>query len=539
MSDDDLWVPLADPSKLSEHIDFPLKTPPTTNGQGADDDAEAMACEITKRRAERERKKKQTIAEKLIEIGTDERFCELFHTPDGEAYCDWYGDGHRETHPLRSQGCKALLRREYYLRHKGSPNAEAMTQAIEMLTARALYDGECHSIFLRMAHVDDAIYLDLCDKEWRAVEITEDGWKVTDEPPVRFVRKKKMLPIPEPENGGEIATLGGLCDHLNLDPESQEYKLLASWLLGTLRGKGPFPVLGIGGEQGSAKSDLLYLLKRLVDPTKGGLRGPPKDDRDLFISALNGYILAFDNFSHISADLADSMCRLATGAGFSTRALFTDDDEVVFDGQRPIAITAITQVATRSDLADRSMLVHLKAIPEEKRKLQEDVYRDFDAARPRILGALLNVVAHGLMRYPDMRPNKLPRMADFAKWMLACETAMWDAGMFTAAYEVSHGEASTNVLEADLVATALLPWIARVGAFEDTATALLTTLEGQIDDQTRRRREWPKSASALSGRLTRLMPPLRKAGVTIANQDRTKKSRKISIRYERLSDDGN
>jgi hypothetical protein len=278
-------------------------------------------------------------------------------------------------------------------------------------------------------------------------------------------------------------------------------------------------------------------LKRLVDPTKGGLRGPPKNDRDLFISALNGYILAFDNLSHISSDLADSMCRLATGAGFSTRRLFTDDEEVVFDGQRPIAITAITDVATRSDLADRSMLVHLKSIPEDKRKLQEDVYRAFDKARPTILGALLNVVAHGLMRYPDVRPNTLPRMADFAKWMIACETAMWDAGMFIAAYEVSQKQASTNVLEADLVASTLLPWIKRTTPFEGTATELLGILEGQIDDQTRRRKDWPKSASALSGRLTRITPPMRKAGVTIDNQDRTKKQRNITITYQRPADD--
>ena len=519
-----MWVPPADPTKLSEHIDFPkVETRPAVKANGS------TPVKPTN--------KKPTIAEKLIEIGTDERFVELFHTWEGDAFADVYVDGHRETHPIRSAGYKAWLRREYYLRHKGSPNAEAMTQALEMLSAKALYDGDVYAVYLRMAHVDGAIYLDLCDKDWRAVEVTEDGWQVVDEPPVRFIRRKKMLPLPAPEQGGDIPTLGGLCDHLNLDPNSQEYKLLVGWLLGCLRGKGPFPVLGIGGEQGSAKSDLLYLLKRLVDPTKGGLRGPPKDDRDLFISALNGYILAFDNFSHISSDLADSMCRLATGAGFSTRALFTDDEEVVFDGQRPIAITAITDVATRSDLADRSMLVHLKSIPEDKRKLQEDVYRAFDKARPTILGALLNVVAHGLMRYPDVRPNTLPRMADFAKWMIACETAMWDAGMFIAAYEVSQKQASTNVLEADLVASTLLPWIKRTTPFEGTATELLGILEGQIDDQTRRRKDWPKNASALSGKLTRITPPMRKAGVTIDNQDRTKKQRKITITYQRPADD--
>jgi hypothetical protein len=82
-----------------------------------------------------------------------------------------------------------------------------------------------------------------------------------------------------------------------------------------------------------------------------------------------------------------------------------------------------------------------------------------------------------------------------------------------------------------------LPWIKRTTPFEGTATELLGILEGQIDDQTRRRKDWPKSASALSGRLTRITPPMRKAGVTIDNQDRTKKQRNITITYQRPADD--
>jgi hypothetical protein len=483
-----------------------------------------------------EPKKKQPQAELLIEIGTDEHCTELFHTTDSTAYSDVYVDGHRETHALKSPGYRAWIKREYWNRRKGSPNSDAMSQATGVLEAIALYDGPVREVHLRIAHCGYAIYLDLCNRNWEVVEITEDGWQVIDEPPVRFQRKKKMLEIPAPEPGADIKTLGGLCDHLNLDPDEDGFKLLASWLLGTLRGKGPFPVLGLSGEMGSAKTDTLYLLKQVVDPTKGGLRGPPKDDRDLFISAMNGYILAFDNFSHVSSGLADSMCRLATGAGFSTRSLFTDDEEVVFDGQRPIAITAITEVATRSDLADRSLLVHLKSIPKEKRKLQEDVYAAFNKARPQILGSLLDVVSHGLMRYPTTRPNTLPRMADFAKWMIACETAMWEAGMFIAAYEVSQKQASTNVLDADLVATTLLKWIKPRKHFDGTPTGLWRSLDAQLDDQQRRRKEWPKSAAALTNRLTRVAPALRKAGVTIED-DRTDRQRIVRLAYERPDDD--
>jgi hypothetical protein len=42
----------------------------------------------------------------------------------------------------------------------------------------------------------------------------------------------------------------------------------------------------------------------------------------------------------------------------------------------------------------------------------------------RILGVLLDAVAKGLAELPRIKLDKLPRMADFALWATACETAL-------------------------------------------------------------------------------------------------------------------
>ena len=50
----------------------------------------------------------------------------------------------------------------------------------------------------------DKIYIDLCDPEWRVVEIDKHGWSVLSRSPVLFIRKKSMSALPIPAEGGDI-----------------------------------------------------------------------------------------------------------------------------------------------------------------------------------------------------------------------------------------------------------------------------------------------------------------------------------------------
>ena len=97
--------------------------------------------------------------------------------------------------------------------------------------------------------------------------------------------------------------------------------LVVAWLVAALRNSGPYPVLALSGEQGSAKSTLTAILRELLDPNTAPLRALPREDRDLFIAATNGHVLAFDNVSGLPAWLSDTLCRLATGGGFAVRQL--------------------------------------------------------------------------------------------------------------------------------------------------------------------------------------------------------------------------
>ena len=131
----------------------------------------------------------------------------LFHDPNGAAYADLAIDGHRETWPIRSRQFRHWLRRRYYEETGGAASAETIRSALDLLEARAQFDAPERTVHVRVAEHDGHSYLDLADKDWRAVQIGPDGWQVVTSPPVRFRRAAGMLPLPIPQRGGSIEAL--------------------------------------------------------------------------------------------------------------------------------------------------------------------------------------------------------------------------------------------------------------------------------------------------------------------------------------------
>ena len=387
-----------------------------------------------------------------------------------------------------------------------------------MVEAKAHFDAPERPVYIRVGGIDGSLYLDLGDEAWRAIEITTTGWRVVESPPVRFRRAAGMQPLPVPAPGGSVETLRSF---LNVQSDT-DFVLVVAWALAVLRDRGPYPVIVLSGEQGSAKSTFSAILRSLLDPNTAPLRALPREDRDLFIAASNGHVLAFDNVSGLPPWISDTLCRLATGGGFAVRRLYTDQDEVLFDAARPVILNGIEDTVTRPDLADRAVFLTLEAIPEERRRSEAELWAAFDAERPRILGVLLDAVVQGLKTLPDTTLERLPRMADFALWATACETALWPAGTFWSAYCGNRDEAVENVIEADPVAAAVRAVMEERTEWTGTATNLLGALAESAGERVAKSKTWPASPRALSGRLRRAATFLRKIGIEI---DYTKEGR--------------
>ncbi len=473
---------------------------------GRFDDAVKQQEKLIKAESGEDKKKAADIIVDLI----GEAF--YFHTDDNTVYADIISDnGHRETWAVKSDGFKRWVSHECYKKLKYAPTPDSIYTALNAIEARAINEGPELQVFLRAAQYDGKIYIDLCNDAWQAVEVTTEGYAVIDSPPVRFRRRRGMKPLPRPESGG---TIDQLKSFLNVKDEDG-FVLIVSWLLMVLSGHGPYPILVISGEQGTAKSTLMSFLRQLVDPNTAALRTLPRDVRDLFIAANNSFILAFDNLSYLSDWTSDALCRLSTGGGFATRTLHTDDEEILFDAMRPILMNGIESVGTRGDLVDRSIILRLEPIPEDKRQTAKRLQMQFNDACPYIFGAVINMLSHGLKRLPDVHLDRQPRMADFAIWATACETAFWEKGRFMQAFDANRADANDDVISGSPLATALCDFLNdQRTEWEGTAGDLQEELSKIVDEQVRRDKyQWPKTNKALSERLTRIAPALRRVGI--------------------------
>jgi hypothetical protein len=457
-----------------------------------------------------------------VDLASD---AELFRTPDGEAFATFAVAEHRETAALRSKSFKSWLQLRFYEERGSSPSSQAVQDALGVLEGRALFDGAEHRVYTRLAEHVGAIYYDLGDEHWRSIKITKDGWDIVSDVPVRFRRSRGMLAQVSPVHGGSLAFLR---QFVNVGSDD-DWRLLIAWLLGTFRSIGPYPLLVLHGEQGSAKSTTERALRLLTDPNAAPLRAEPREGRDLMIAARNSWVLAFDNLSHLPVWLSDALCRLATGGGFTTRALYSDDEEMIFDAQRPVMLNGIEDLATRGDLLERAIVLYLPRIRAESRQTEKAFWREFDAARGSILGALLDAVVMALRNVDSTELAQLPRMADFATWVTAAAPALgWGPGAFMGAYGGNQETANDLALEASPVAPFIITMVDE-GPWQGTATELLARLGERVDEAVRRQKSWPTNPRTLANTLRRLAPTLRTAGVEVGFPPGHKRGRLLTL----------
>jgi hypothetical protein len=464
--------------------------------------------EIPGAHTEEVKREKPKQADMLIALAEDG---ELFHAPDGAGFADLPINGHRETWAIRSKGFRRWLTRRFFEVTGGAASSEAFQSALAVIEAKALFDGAEHPVQVRVAGLGGKIYIDLADSEWRVIEVDPHGWRLLTDPPVRFRRPTGMLPLPVPRPGGSINQLRTL---VNVADE-RDFVAVVGWLLAALSPHGPYPVLVLSGEQGSAKSFMAALLRGLVDPNIAPLRSLPREDRDLFIAANNAHCIVFDNVSSLPQWLSDALCRIATGGGFATRQLYTDGDEALFDAKRPIVLNGIEDFVTRADLGDRGVFLRLEPIGEHRRRPEKEIWGAFEAVRPQIFGTLLDALAHGLRELPNTRLDCMPRMADFAIWVAACEGALWPVGTFSKAYHQNRAEANETIIASDAVALAVRSLMQKQRIWEGFVAELLPMLAEEAGPIQTRSKSWPTSPGALSGRLRRAAPNLRRSSINI------------------------
>ena len=456
----------------------------------------------------------------------------LFRSADGH-YCAQVPVGDRlEIYGLRSDGFRDWLIDGYMNGQTEPPSSWAIRRVVGMLEARARFTTGMPDVFVRVGEHGDgaelAYFIDLGDSSGRAVAIRDQGWTVVDRPGVHFRRPGGLRRLPLPARDGSVDLLRS---YVNLT--EPDFRLMIAWLTAALRPVGPYPVLVLNGEQSSGKSTLARILRLLIDPHTCPVLALPNSTENLMATALNGWLLAYENISTIPDWLSDCVCQLAFGGGFASRTLFTNDERSDIYAQRPVILVGIDDFVLRGDLRDRSVFLHLPAIPDTSRRTERTFWPAFRADYPRILGGVLDAIVGGLRELPSVDLKELPRMADYAEWGEATSRGLgWGAETFVSTYKDNRKEATQVLLEDSPVASVMLA-LARIGVnWSGKAQELY---QGAVNIVGRRFGPgWPKTISMFATELRRIAPQLRLHGLSISFERRGK-DRVIILKTEGAS----
>jgi len=461
---------------------------------------------------------KGSIADKVVTLA-EERYT-FGISEDGATF------GRRAGSPVARmlRGGNTSLRSElanaYRKAHRKTPSSQALSDAMSVIEGVA-QDAEPTPVALRVAATGgQRVWLDVGDKAEHVICLAPQGWHVCapnsgDRVPVLFRRTKLTGPLPLPasaaseETAQSLSDIDELWDVLNV--AAPDRPLVLGWLVAALcQPDVPRPILALFGEQGTGKSTAAKTLVALTDPSAAPLRKPPRDPDAWVNTAQGSWVLAIDNLSEIRDWLSDSLCRAVTGDADVRRTLYSDLDLTVVQFRRSIILNGIDVGALRGDLADRSLVVNLDTIAENRRRSEHDLNQSREAAYPRVFAALLDICCRVLAELPNVKLDSSPRMADFARVLAALDRL----GATTGGLDRYNEQARTlaaDTLSAEPVVLAMQEHLS--DTFTGTSAELLDQLEAAAyPEGARKPSDWPKNARAVTSILKRNAPALRKQG---------------------------
>jgi hypothetical protein len=491
---------------------------------------------------------KQSRAVALIEL--IKKHCSLHQDQHGTPFV-WLKNPGR-TIVANSREFKAFAVKEFYKEYGEVVGSEALNAAINVLMAEA-YESEKVPLQVRIARgFDDTILIDRCNRsdDNFVIKISRGKVEMIQVNKPLFRRYSHMKPF----SIGEERDFKDFLAYFKLKDSEKDVILLAGFIGAALVPDIPHAILVLMGPQGSAKTTLTRALANLVDPSSTDVLSVPTKQDELAQQLAHRYAVPYDNVTKFSTWQVDTFCRATSGQAFTKRALYTDEDDVIFSFRRVLILNGTNVPSKRGDLLDRALLLELSRVPEAERKEEQEVWKEVEKKLPGVRAAVLNALAKAMLLVDQVRSDlkKLPRMADFAVWAEAfCRALGYPNGAFYEAYMQRLDETIKVALENDVVAELILKLFSEYKQYlkkaddgtlfwEGTAAELLKLLNevnrlaGYVDEK-----ELPRSPETLGRWLNDLAANLGDEGIRIQRRKEGKqRTRKITIASEAPADPG-
>ncbi len=382
--------------------------------------------------------------------------------------------------------------------------------------------------FVRVGSKEDngelTIYYDLGNNE-SYVEITSSGWEIKSNfPGILFLRYPHQKAQITPSREEDLKKLFEFC---NIQDKNVKI-LLSTYLAVALIPDIPRYAIIVYGDKGSAKSTFQRLIHSLIDPNEIELQSLTHRTEDLGIYAGQNYILVFDNLSGIKNEQSDTLCRVISGDGNTRRKLYTDTDMVFWQAMRLVCISGIHQVANRSDLIDRSLLIRLNRIDSKKRQEIKTLLKNFEEAKPAILGGIFTAVAKMLRTKPQIELKKHSRMADHYGFAVAAGIALgYSQEEVETAFEANVVWQNEDAIEASPIAQVIIKFMEDKNNWSGSSSSLFENLDN-IAMASGLKYYFVKNANWLWRKIAEIKTNLEEIGIS-CYQDRDKNSAIITL----------
>lgn len=269
------------------------------------------------------------------------------------------------------------------------------------------------------------------------------------------------------------------------------------------------PLLAICSEKGGGKSVLMKMLELLIDPKKSGLCALPKSSDGLMLRLNNSYFTCFDNVSWLSQPVSDTLCLAVTGASDSDRALYQNMQERIANLHSIVALTSIGMVIKAPDLLDRTQLLRLRRLEPSEIRTEEEIWRNFEIDRPKIMGAIFNTVFEVLMDDEPVELDRMIRLADYHVLTVKIGRVLGiSQDRVTRLLFENKSELNQEAIESSPTALAIVELMKREEKFEGTPTECLSELRGIAKEIGLDSYALPKTPAQLTNQLQKVKSEL-------------------------------
>ena len=154
-------------------------------------------------------------------------------------------------------------------------------------------------------------------------------------------------------------------------------------------------------------------------------------------------------------------------------------------------------------------MIELDRIKNEDRRLESQIYAEFEIIRPKLLGCIFDIIVKTLQIKDSIKLDNLPRMADFALWGESISRVMGHKPLeFINAYYENIGKQNIEVIDSNPLGQVIVKLCDEIEVGEekeyyDTAAKSLIKLReiAEVNNIDINSKYFPKSANSLTRRL--------------------------------------